>query len=290
MSLPVCAIMIVFAAFDVHNYDGELVGVFALLVGFIVCAIPHAPRFYREGFRLRRLGRREDVPGRRRERDRDGAVGDQGPGRQVQGGEPDPLHPAPDRHPYHLRQGSVRPRAEQLNAKRLVWDETTRSARSVDQPRTATDVAGDDLAYLFGLAALWAALVLAVELGEAHRRCVREGHGQDPGEIADADADATEDDPEEDAAERRRVEHLASGGFQWPSTTRTRPSSEDPESNRPLRMIPSKPWTAWCCRLVQDARRGRNEKRAVRDLSVGMARGQCFGLLGSTAWQTTRSA
>ena len=172
MSLPVCAIMIVFAAFDVDNYDGELVGVFALLVGFIVCAIPytHLLGFYFEnefyafvglvgakmflglvatsaGMVLWAIG---DLDDKSREANRILSI----------------LLPIVIPH-YSFAKGLYDLGQNNLNAKRLVWDETTRSARSVGTKSwTATDVAGDDLAYLFGLAALWAALVLAVELGE----------------------------------------------------------------------------------------------------------------------------
>ncbi len=291
MSLPVCAIMIVFAAFDVDNYDGELVGVFALLVGFIVCAIPytHLLGFYFENEFYAFVGlvgakmflgvvasatgmvlwAIRDLDDKSREANRILSI----------------LLPIVIPH-YSFAKGLYDLGQNNLNAKRLVWDETTRSARSVGTKSwTATDVAGDDLAYLFGLAALWAALVLAVELGEGRiADAFAKGMARIQGRGADADADATEDDPEDEdvAAERRRVEHLASGGFRVAiDDENPSPSSEDPESNRPPSDDSVEALDGVVLQnLSKTFGAGRNEKRAVRDLSVGMARGQCFGLLG----------
>jgi len=41
MSLPLAAIMVIFAAFDVASYREQLGGVFVLLLTFIFCAIPY---------------------------------------------------------------------------------------------------------------------------------------------------------------------------------------------------------------------------------------------------------
>ena len=126
------------------------------------------------------------------------------------------------------------------------------------------DVIGDDIGFLVGLGAMFAILVLVIELSEGYlltffSRLVAGGAS-----IEDEGADAEEED-EDVAAERRRVEAAAAGGF----TADRR--GEDIADTRDGVVLDG---------ITKTFGVGRGAKKAVRSLAVGMPRGQCFGLLG----------
>jgi ABC-type lipopolysaccharide export system ATPase subunit len=121
---------------------------------------------------------------------------------------------------------------------------------------------GDDIGFLVGLGALFAILVIVIELSEGSistlfARLGNFGASDESDEIADEDEDV--------AAERRRVEAAAAGGF---AADRRGEDVADTRDGVVLHGI-SKTFGS-----------GKKAKKAVCDLSVGMPRGQCFGLLG----------
>ena len=283
---PMAAIMIIFAAFDIEQYRGELGGVFVLLLCFVCSSITYthllgfyfANEFYAfvglVGAKMF-LGLVATSAGMVVE-----AIKDLNDDTKIANDVLSKLLPLIIPH-YSFGKGLYDIGQNKLNGARLAFDAATMTVKPVGRKEWwDVDVVGDDIAFLLGLCVLYGAVVLLVEVFEGRvseltatlgafdplalvSRAAKEQTRRRREEEDARDAAAEDEDV---AAERARVRAFAAGGF-------------DPE-RRGAEMARDTRDGVILDSMSKTFGGGVKAKRAVRDLSVGMSRGQCFGLLG----------
>lgn len=286
MILPMAAIMIIFAAFDIEQYRGELGGVFVLLLCFVCSSVAYthllgfyfANEFYAfvglVGAKLF-LGLVTTSAGMVVQ-----AIKDLNDDTKTAHDVLSVLLPLIIPH-YSFGKGLYDIGQNKLDGARMAFDAATMTARPVGRKEWwDADVIGDDIGFLVGLCVFYALVILLVETHEGGVSALAARLGAlDPRALvsrsaADAAARAREAEDARDAAaededvaaERARVRSVAASGFD--------PDRRGAEHARDARdgvILDS---------MSKTFGAGARAKRAVRDLSVGMSRGQCFGLLG----------
>ena len=286
MIVPMGVVMIIFAAFDIEQYRGELGGVFVLLLCFVCSSITytHLLGFYfvnefyafigLVGAKMF-LGLVTASTGMVVE-----AIRDINDDTKVADDVLSKLLPLIIPH-YSFGKGLYDIGQNKLNGARLVFDAATMTASPVGKKDWwDVDVVGDDIGFLVGLGVFYGAVILLVETFEggvsalaarlgafdpralvsraAKENARRVCEEEDARDAAAEDADV--------AAERARVHELTAVSFEP-----ERRGAETAFDTRDGVILES---------LSKTFGVGAKAKRAVRDLSVGMSRGQCFGLLG----------
>jgi ABC-type Na+ transport system ATPase subunit NatA len=275
MMLPLAAIMIIFAAFNIDQYKGQLTGVFVLVLCFIISSIPysHLVGFYfmnefyafvgQVGMNLF-LGIITTSVGIVIE-----GIKDLNDTTKAAHAALMVLLPCVLPH-YSLGKGLSDLGQNKLNGSRLRYNAATQSLEPIgvgDWSRTGAFGIGDEIGFLIGLGALFAILVLVLELSEGQlstlfarlAACNLWGGNA----LMDDDNDAEGED-EDVAAERARVEAAAVTGF-------AADRLQDVADRRDGVILHG---------ISKTFGVGKQGKKAVRSLAVGMPRGQCFGLLG----------
>ena len=274
MIVPIAAIMIVFAAFDVDTYRGDLDAVFVLLSSFVASSVTYTHLcgfFFRNEFYafIGTVGMKLFL-----------GVVTSAAGMVVEliknlNDDTKTTHevlrvllPIIIPH-YSLGKGLFDIGQNNLDARRMVYDAATGTVSPVGSKSWASvDVIGDDIAFLWGMCVAYGALILIIELSEGRISAfaARAASSFSTTPSADADDDVVED--EDVAAERARVAAHAAVDFD-PERRGAETSGTIDERDGVILDGLTKVFGA-----------GKNAKRAVRSLAVGMPRGQCFGLLG----------
>ena len=275
MIVPIATIMIIFAAFNIEQYRGQLDAIFVLTLCFIFCSITytHLVGFYFKnefyafvgvtgaklflsvictatGMVLELL---KDVNDDTKKAYDALSV----------------ILPILIPH-YSYGKGLYDIGQNKLNENRQRFNTQTMSLAPVgSKDWWADDVIGDDIAWLVGLAVGFGVLIILVELSEGSIATLA-SKGLEFFRIRSRNTSAAsssvdEIDDEDVAEERRRVNDMASTGF---SADRREENSADSRDGVILHGI------------TKTFGFGSGAKKAVRNLSVGMPRGQCFGLLG----------
>ena len=287
---PMAAIMIIFAAFDIEQYRGELGGVFVLLFCFVCSSITYthllgfyfANEFYAfvglVGAKMF-LGLVSASAGMVVQ-----AIKDLNDDTKIANDVLSKLLPLIIPH-YSFGKGLYDIGQNKLNGARMAFDAATMTVRPVGRKDWwDADVVGDDIGFLVGLGVFYGAVILFAEVFEGRVSSLTARLGAfDPyalvsrndretarriREEEDARDAAAED--EDVAAERARVREMAASGFD-PTRVGADPTSFSARDARDGVILES---------LSKTFGGGAKAKRAVRDVSVGMPRGQCFGLLG----------
>lgn len=287
MILPMGAIMIVFAAFDIEQYRGELRAVFVLLLCFVCSSITytHLLGFYfkNEFFAFvglvgakMFLGLITSSAGMVVQ-----AIKDLNDDTKIANDVLSKLLPLVIPH-YSFGKGLYDIGQNKLNGERLRFDAETMTVSPVgSKDWWVAEVIGDDIGFLVGMCLFYGLLIIFIEIFEgkvsvlsgliggfdpavlftskAQRQAQKEKREQENAEDA-----ANED--EDVATERQRIEQMSLNGFD--------PERRGPEVTRDTRD------GVILHGISKTFGAGAKSKRAVRDLSVGMPRGQCFGLLG----------
>ena len=271
MILPIAAIMIIFAGFNIEQYRGELSGVFVLLLCFILSSIPysHLMGFYFEnefyafvgqvGAKMF-LGVIATSAGMVVE-----SIKNLNDDTKIAYDVLRVVLPVIVPH-YSLGKGLYDLGQNRLNANRLRFNRETMSLVPIGaKDWSSTDVIGDEIAFLLCLGLFFAVTVLVIELSEGYiltffARLLTSS------QTSQSDDDDEDDEDEDVVTERARVQALAADGFV--AERRDAMDNQDTRDGVILSGI-SKTFGV-----------GVNAKKAVKNLSVGMARGQCFGLLG----------
>ena len=274
MIVPIAAIMIVFAAFDVDTYRGDLDAVFVLLSSFVASSVTYTHLcgyFFRNEFYafIGTVGMKLFL-----------GVVTSAAGMVVEliknlNDDTKTTHevlrvllPIIIPH-YSLGKGLFDIGQNNLDARRMVYDAATGTVSPVGSKSWASvDVIGDDIAFLWGMCVAYGALILIIELSEGRISAfaARAASSFSTTPSADADDDVVED--EDVAAERARVAAHAAVDFD-PERRGAETSGTIDERDGVILDGLTKVFGA-----------GKNAKRAVKSLAVGMPRGQCFGLLG----------
>jgi len=275
MIVPIAVIMIIFAAFNIEQYRGQLDAIFVLTLCFILCSITytHLVGFYYKnefyafvgltgaklflsvictatGMVLELL---KDVNNDTKKAYNALSV----------------ILPILIPH-YSYGKGLYDIGQNKLNENRQRFDAQTMTLAPVgSKDWWADDVIGDDIAWLVGLAVGFGILIILVELSEGSIATLA-SKGLEFLRIRSRntsvdDSSVDEADDEDVAEERRRVNDMASTGF---SADKREENTADTRDGVILHGI------------TKTFGFGFGAKKAVRNLSVGMPRGQCFGLLG----------
>ena len=278
MIVPIAAIMAIFAAFNIEQYRGQLDAVFVLTLCFIACSITytHLVGFYYKNEFYAFVGLTgaklflsviSVATGMVLE-----LLKDLNDDTKKANAALSIILPILIPH-YSYGKGLYDIGQNKLNENRRRFDTATMSLAPVGtKDWWHEDVIGDDIAWLCGLCVGFGVLVLLVELSEgsiatlaskglefARIKSRETGSGADTASLND------EADDEDVAEERKRVEDMAAAGF---SADRREENAADHRDGVILHGI------------TKTFGFGGGAKKAVRNLSVGMPRGQCFGLLG----------